>query len=95
MVRLVWTFQASEDLEEIAKFISRDSEYNAKSFIKKIVKSTEILKAFPLSGRVVPELKRQDLREITVGPYRVIYQFETDSISILTVYHSSRIFPQE
>ena len=42
-------------------------------------------------GRVVPELGLQDLREILVGSYRVIYRVREDEVHVLTVHHGARL----
>ena len=48
----------------------------------------ERLSRFPQSGRLVPELRRADIREIIHGGYRVIYyaKIEEGMIWMLTMY---------
>ena len=48
---------------------------------------------YPESGRVVPELGRQEIREVIVGSYRVVYRMHEDATQILTVFRASRLFP--
>ena len=55
----------------------------------------ENLEFSPESGRVVPELKSPQFREIIFGNYRIIYRIEKDEISILTVRHGKQILPIE
>jgi len=38
-----------------------------------------------LSGRIVPELKRSEIREIVNGNYRVIYKIKSSGILVLIV----------
>jgi toxin ParE1/3/4 len=45
----------------------------------------------PRSGRETPELGKEDIREIIVGSYRVIYRIKAEQVQILTVHHGSRI----
>ncbi|MCG8652670.1 MAG: type II toxin-antitoxin system RelE/ParE family toxin [Pirellulales bacterium] len=47
------------------------------------------LKQFPYSGEVVPEVGREDLREVLQGNYRIIYRVSDRRIDILAVFHSS------
>lgn len=48
----------------------------------------------PFSGRIVPELAESELREVIVGDYRVIYEVtEGNTVEILTIVHSKRLFP--
>jgi plasmid stabilization system protein ParE len=51
---------------------------------------TDRLSQFPRSGRIVPELGRDDIREVIVQSYRVIYRLRGDEVEILTVHHSAR-----
>jgi plasmid stabilization system protein ParE len=48
---------------------------------------------FPLSGRIVPELGRDDVREIILGEYRIVYRVKGETVLLVTVFRSSRLFP--
>lgn len=50
------------------------------------------LREFPERGRIVPELKRQDRREIFVQKYRLVYKVEHDLVLILRLIHGQRDF---
>ncbi|MBF8276838.1 MAG: plasmid stabilization system [Candidatus Brocadiaceae bacterium] len=89
MVEIKWTPQSLEDIETIANFIARDSNYYARMFAVKVFAVVDRLELFPESGRVVPELKRKEIREIIIGNYRVIYRIRGNLIEVLTVYHAS------
>ena len=53
------------------------------------------IEQFPASGRIVPELEgRQDLRELVVGQYRIVYRLEAEAAVLLTIFRSSRLFPR-
>jgi addiction module RelE/StbE family toxin len=90
--RLEWSPEAIEDIESIADYIERDSKFYAKSVVNKIFQSTEKLKEFPKIGRVVPELGREDIRELIVCSYRLVYQVKEIQILIIAVIHSKRQF---
>ena len=49
------------------------------------------LSKFPQSGRIVPEFKKEDIRELIHGNYRIIYQVCKTKIEILTVRHGMQI----
>jgi plasmid stabilization system protein ParE len=53
------------------------------------------LRALPERGRIVPEFRRPDLREIIVRSYRVIYRVNTSdqSLEIVRFWHAARGFP--
>ena len=91
MVKLIWTDQAIDDLGDIGDYIAENSESFAKLTVKKLFERVDILKAFPLSGRIVPEKNEETLRELIEGNYRIIYEvISPNQINILTVYHSAR-----
>lgn len=50
--------------------------------------------AHPFAGRVVPELAREDVREIVEGNYRIVYRLHTDAVEVLLVFESHRLFPE-
>ena len=92
MVNIKWTPQSLDDIESIANFIARDSDYHAQIFTTKVFKAVEHLKIFPESGRIVPELNRKEIREVIFGNYRIIYRTKGNNVvEILTVYHSARL----
>lgn len=79
------------DLSEIKDYIKKDSINYAKVFIQKIIDSIKILRDFPKIGRVVPEFKDENIREIFVKNYRIIYRIENETIFIVTVIHGARL----
>ena len=49
--------------------------------------AVEALEDFPLSGRIVPEFGRDDIREVFHGDYRIIYRVRRGQVEILSVRH--------
>ncbi|MCF6269918.1 MAG: type II toxin-antitoxin system RelE/ParE family toxin [Melioribacteraceae bacterium] len=90
MVKIVWTDRSVADLDDIAEYIAKDSIKYASLTIKKIFDQTLILENQPLIGRIVPELNDKKFRELIIGNYRVIYEYDRLSVNILTVHHSKR-----
>lgn len=89
---ITWSRQAQDDLAAIRDFIAPDSERYAQLTIDRLVGATDRLLAWPRSGRVVPEVSDENLRELLIGLYRVVYRLQDNSIGIVTVTHSSREF---
>lgn len=56
--------QALEDLEAICLFIARDAPQIAAVFAGRAFRATDRLADFPYSGRIVPELNMEHIREI-------------------------------
>jgi|SRR3989337_2180386 len=87
MAQVKWTPQSLDDIEAIANFIARDSDYYAQMVTVKVFEAAERLELFPESGRIVPELNRREIREVLFGNYRI----KKELVQILTVYHSARL----
>jgi addiction module RelE/StbE family toxin len=90
-MKLRWTPHSRADLRAIHAYIARDSPANAIRMIDRLTRRAEQFMAFPLSGRVVPEFQREDIREVIEPPYRIIYRVLSDRIDVLTVMHGARI----
>jgi addiction module RelE/StbE family toxin len=88
--RLFWSERARRDLREIRSFIELDDPAAAKRWVATIISAVERLTDLPLSGRVVPEAGRSDLREVIKGGYRIVYRVALTDIIILTVFKSHR-----
>jgi toxin ParE1/3/4 len=71
MVKLIWTEQAINDLEDIGDYIAESSEKYAKLTVKRLYEKSDILKQFPQTGRVVPEKNEETVRELIEGNYRI------------------------
>ncbi len=89
MAKVTWTDQALDDLDSICLFIARDSLQYAKMFAIRAFEATGRLELFSKSGRIVPEINREDIREIILGHYRIIYRVITEEVEILTVHHGA------
>ena len=94
-MRVEWSPLAVERIGEISEYINRDSPFAADAWIEAIFEKASILKEFPNSGRVVPEILADDIRELIYGNYRIIYKVSHETVSVLTVRHTRQILPIE
>jgi len=65
-MKVEWSDCARDDLDDLVRYISRDSAFYARRFAERIVLSTRRLQHFPESGRMIPEAEDKTLREIIV-----------------------------
>jgi toxin ParE1/3/4 len=86
-----WTKSSRQDLVDIGDYIALRSPENAVRFVSNLFKLTEGLSLTPFLGRIVPELGREDIREIIHGNYRIIYQLNTETIIILTLFEGHKL----
>ncbi len=94
-MRIDWTEPSLLDLEGIKDYIAKDSAYYANWFVAKVIAAAEHLEDFPLLGRLVPEAKQENIRELLFHHYRIIYRVEAERILMLTVIHGSRDLSQK
>jgi plasmid stabilization system protein ParE len=86
-----WSPQALEDLELIAEYIARDSDFYARAVVQAVVESARSFGTLPHRGRIVPEFGDPCTRERLVYSYRLIYRIETERIVIVAVIHGQRL----
>ncbi len=89
--RIVWSRRAVLDLDTIIGYIAADSPAYASVVLKKIVSQTRILMRFPRAGRKVPELEDENVRELLVYSYRIIYRLKGDEALVVAVIHGKQI----
>jgi len=94
-MKIIWSPLALERVFEIAEYIAKDDINSSNHWVDVIFNKVKTLEKFPQSGRKVPEVKRIDIREITVGNYRIIYRIRKKQINILTVRHCRQILPED
>ena len=87
---VVWSPEAIEDLESIAEYIGRDSDFYARAVVTKVLNVARAIPDFPMMGRRVPELDDENVRERLVYSYRVVYKVESSRILIVAVIHGRR-----
>ena len=91
MAGVTWTSQPPDDLEAICLFIARDAPQVAAVFADRVLRATDQLEHFPRLGRIIPEFGMENIREIIVGNYRLIYRIRDQDVQILTVHHGTRL----
>lgn len=92
MDKVNWTDSAIQDLNDIGDYIAKDSEKYAQITVNELFDSVDILEYYPFSGKIVPEYKNENIREIIKGNYRIVYQIVgNESIEILTVHNCARL----
>ena len=90
-----WTEKASADAIGIYDYIADQSESYAESVYMRILARPTQLLHHPASGATVPEYNRDDIRELFVHSFRLIYKVEDNEVRILTVIHGRRELPAD
>ena len=61
----------------------------------KLIASAARAAVAPLAGRRVPELGRDDVREVLLHGYRVVYRVTPKKLQVLTVFEGHRLLPRD
>jgi toxin ParE1/3/4 len=85
-----WAASALDHLVEQLEFIARDSPSYAAALSVKAERAAGTLSDLPHRGRLVPEYRDPDVREIPVGSYRLIYRIGESTIVIVAFVHTRR-----
>ena len=94
-MKIIWSPLSIDRATEIAEYISFDNPTAAQKWIDTIFEKVEALKTSNKIGRIVPEIEREEIRELLYGNYRIIYRLERSSVSILTIRHGKQILPED
>lgn len=96
MVKVVWTELSVEDLREVFEYISKNSTHYARITVDRIYSRVNQIAVNPRSGRIVPEIGNDLVRELIVGNYRLIYYIVNENrVDIVRVYHSARSLKED
>lgn len=93
--KVILSPSALADLEDIVRYIARHNPEAAARMGNALIARAEGLANFPEMGRMVPEFRRPELREVIHGSYRVIYRLrrEGQALEIVRFWHAARGFP--
>lgn len=93
---VIWSDEAIADLAVIVSYVAQDNRKAAESLGRTILERTRMLADFPQAGRILPEERDPNVREIIVEPYRVIYELNRNglSVEVLRVWHGARGKPE-
>lgn len=94
-MKIVWSPLAVERLETIFEYISKDNITAAQKLVDRIIKKVDSLSKFPERGRKVPEINREDIREVFEGKYRIIYRLSSKKVFVLTIRNFKQLLPDK
>lgn len=90
-MKLIWTTSAKQELREIVLFIGRHDPLAARKMHERIRRTIDYLKAQPFMGR--PGGVAGTREAIPHPSYRVVYSVSDETVTIHSVFHTSRKWP--
>ena len=90
--RVDFTEAAAEDLELVAKFIALDNPAAAARVCRGLFEAALSLGENPFLGRITPEYKDPNIRDLVRGNYRIVYLVHGDEarLEIIRFWHGAR-----
>jgi toxin ParE1/3/4 len=76
MVNLSYSKPALEDINSIFLYISHDSIFHAKRFVKLIEEKISGLKKYPEIGRPLFPYRYPHVRQLLYKSYKIVYTFD-------------------
>lgn len=86
-----WSIGAMRDLDQIATYIARDNPKAAREWIAKLRQTAQM----PLAARIVPEIQRDDVHEVFLRSYRIVYGVRDGHIFVFTVFGGGKTLTED
>ena len=74
----------------IHSYHAQVSPQYATRLVDLITKRSQQIGTFPNSGRILPEINLEQIREVIEANYRIIYYVGSDKVDILAVVHGAK-----
>jgi toxin ParE1/3/4 len=93
--KVIFVARARDDLRSIVRFIAKQSAPDVAERVgSALVDKALTLSNLPERGRVVPELKNPEVREIFFKSYRIVYRLRATTVEVLRFWHAARGIPE-
>jgi len=89
-MRVVWAPRAITRAAEIAAYIAADRPVAARRWVQGLFAKVATLRRHARLGRKVPEVHRDEVRQLRYGKYRIFYRIDPNRVVVLTVRHDAR-----
>lgn len=94
-MKLRWSVRAGLQLQEISDYIALDDPIAALRWVRKLDQRVRSVANTPRAGRRVPELERDDIREVFLGAYRILYRIAPRELVVIAVFEGHRLIPDD
>jgi plasmid stabilization system protein ParE len=89
VARIFWTREALRNLDLIGDYLLEVAPASAALVVARLVDAIDAVASFPRMGRIVPEFGDEDLRELIVDNFRIVYETDGGTLRVLSVYHAA------
>jgi toxin ParE1/3/4 len=93
-LKVIFSQNAEQDLEEIADWIARDNPERARTFVAELVRAGKAIGRAPYSYPLVDRTRDPRLRRRVYRSYLIFFDIGSDTVEILHVVHGARDYAQ-
>ena len=94
-MKIIWSPTSRRKIEEIIDYISADNIDAALALVEEFERRVADLKKHPRSGRMVPILNDEMVRELIIRKdYLIVYEIQREHITVLTIRHAKQDFDE-
>lgn len=92
-MKVLWSAASVRHLQEVVEYIQGESVVGAITIRRRILETVRRIGQLPRSGRIG---RIDGTREAVVPrtPYIVVYQVAVQTVEILGIWHTSRLWPE-
>ena len=90
MAQVIWSERARDQLRVIVEYLAENAPAVAEDWAARLATAPDILERLPEIGSPVEDADATNLRELLVGPYRIVYTVRGEVCHILIVFHARR-----
>ncbi len=94
-MEIIFTGQFLGRVEESIDYIAIDNVPAAIKWAQGVFEQCQKLSEQPEAGRIVPEFRRPEIREIIHGNYRLVYELKTNQLDMLTIWHTRQMLSED
>ena len=84
-MNLVWSDSVKEEIRKAYSGYYDHSPLLADDWSDELDKKVALLMQFPEMGRIVPDVDISFIREVFVRKYRLVYQYQDDTLRVLAL----------
>lgn len=85
-----WSDESQETIRDIYGHLYDKSPILADKWSEEVGQKVDLLVRFPEMGRIVPEFNITFIREVFIRTYRLVYTYQNDLITIVTLRPMNR-----
>jgi len=94
-MEVIFTDQFLDRVEECTDYIALDHVPTAIKWARGVFEQCQKLSSQPETGRIDPEFRRPEIREVIHGNYRLVYELKPNQIDMLTIWHTRQMLPDD